>query len=1373
VPVYTLDRFTGFRIQRSSALNPGTLVALENWELQQDGSLRSRQGSQRIFFNAIGTRVHSSYFKRTQSFRYFGVDGNIKRGTTTTIKTGLTGDRLQFAEMPTSLAEFDTWTFFANGQVACQIKDNGVASTLNWGIDGPTTAPTAAVGTGTPNTLAIHSMDSGWTVPTGDAVTVAFDATINYVSGTSTKVTCPPSSTGRIQVTGLALNLTSYGATVSEDRDFIRVALRVDNRQNLHHVEVLLDVSSGADFKSDYFHYRISASQFNSDQTFQVFKIPKTSFERVKPPATGSRGWATVTGAQFTVAANARGQAIVWIDDFRLEADTHLNGKYKYKITYKNPDTGHRSNSMDLATLLSSQGQTERVSNEVSPRYQSVELSSIPTSPANGASGSSNGTIHREIWRTFGIGGGKYFKILNTATPGAATITDNVTTTYTDTTPDYNLGQQLVETNDIPPPGKGVGGPWYNRLWIWGMNNTTANSGEEEGPHVLRYSKALFPEAWPQLNYVVVSSISDPIQTCAFWNGTIYVFTQTKIYRVIGANVTSEGSSASYVAQATDASIGTHAPYSVSVSPYGIFYLAIDGVYLFDGTRSVNITDTEVEPIFKGQDFAIDNVTHVPLNNKTLGAEQVEHVGEYWGGQYHLAYADRSGVQHVLAYRVDRNIWRQEKYPFTILRLTSEVDNLIAGCNNGYAELLHGLAALPIPPFGEAPLLDDVSDTGTGGVGVPLTLQTKSFDAELKDAGVEADLKDCFIDIDTGGQSVVVKAVFDGGLYTTLGTISTAARDKVFLPINSGIGTIAFTAGIRLEATQTVARVHLYSIGFQYLVEPKRIVDFSTDYDYLGWPGEKILQELQCEANTFGNDVTVTVETDGINLAQTFTLNTTARKAKVFSFALREPRATIIRLKFNSISDTEWKLYSYFVQKLDEPLTVSRVATEKTSDNWDGEKLYKDLAIEIDPLGTAVTAEVFIDDASIGTFTTEAGNKRTIYYFSLAGSGNLERRGRVSYIELSSTALFRFYRHWIEVEREPVRNTFWKTPISDDGWPSEKRFRTLALDINTFGASVTVTPYVDGVAVTGLVSNVFTTTLRQQVHVSIPDTRGRNSSITLSSASTVQFAYYGHSFDFEREPLTSTRYFTQWELAGFEGEKALRQLYLEIDTQAVDATVSILADGTTVQTFTANASGRQLLVFSFPATTPEGEPEGRLVAIDISASGTVRFRYYRHSFEYVRRPPKITVYNSTSLRLFPNRFGYLRRAYLEVKNAGTLNGQVYVDGVLSHSFTVTPQATPKVVPVSLPTGLRGSIFALSLAAASGTFQLWPGSYVQWRQVGEDTYNQWPLLEEGQQDGTQIGTQAGLQGGTHLGPEGDQSRSPLTASGNGIVPAKIN
>lgn len=287
------------------------------------------------------------------------------------------------------------------------------------------------------------------------------------------------------------------------------------------------------------------------------------------PPTAGKPDYLFVAGGGALFKVSAAGAMTVWgivaptaapsaaeTDD---GAGNLADGTYKYKVTYLNSTTGHRSDAYATAASVT-----------IASGPSNVNLTSIPVS--------SDGQVDdRELWRTV-VGGSVYFYL--------AAIGDNTTTTYKDTIVDVSLGStELPDDNLIPYAWfDDCIGP-YNASMFWITRDQAGQRGR------VYYSPIGRPEAVQ--GFLEVTSDDDALQKLIRWGRSIGVMSKTRLYQIIGTNP--------YEVVEVAGVPGTDKPFTVMGTPHGLLYEADDGVRKLVGSVAVLISTAAIGRLFRGE----------------------------------------------------------------------------------------------------------------------------------------------------------------------------------------------------------------------------------------------------------------------------------------------------------------------------------------------------------------------------------------------------------------------------------------------------------------------------------------------------------------------------------------------------------------------------------------------------------------------------------------------------------------------------------------------------------------------------------------------------------------------------------------------------
>ena len=222
-------------------------------------------------------------------------------------------------------------------------------------------------------------------------------------------------------------------------------------------------------------------------------------------------------------------------------------GDYVYSYTFYDEDTGAESDP-SISSSATTAGAND-----------SATLTSISVS-------SDSRVTKRRVYRTLVDGGTQYL---------AGNVNDNVSTTFFDTKIDADLTTQINTDQGIPPIGDMVV-THLNRLFL---------AGSVDYPNRVWFSRSERPDNWPSTYYLDVGTSDDSLENMVVFEGKLYFIQTAGIAGMYGSD------SNTFAWHQTRSHVGTVARWSTAVGPDGIYFLAHDGVYRFDGLKSVRISD--------------------------------------------------------------------------------------------------------------------------------------------------------------------------------------------------------------------------------------------------------------------------------------------------------------------------------------------------------------------------------------------------------------------------------------------------------------------------------------------------------------------------------------------------------------------------------------------------------------------------------------------------------------------------------------------------------------------------------------------------------------------------------------------------------------
>jgi len=222
-------------------------------------------------------------------------------------------------------------------------------------------------------------------------------------------------------------------------------------------------------------------------------------------------------------------------------------GDYTWQYTFYNGETGTESNPNPLM------GGVTVVDND-SADVKNIEISA------------NSQVTSRRLYRSL-VDGGSHYLVRD--------LGDNVSTSYIDVEDDDNLTTKM-ETDQGVPPVASIVKTFQNRLFI---------AGNDDFPNRVWYSRGSRPGNFPSTYYLEVGTADDKIVDMVEFEGTLF-FMQTA--GISGLYGTTPDTFAWYK---TRSHIGIAGKRSAVAGPDGIYFLGFDGVYRFDGVKSVRVSE--------------------------------------------------------------------------------------------------------------------------------------------------------------------------------------------------------------------------------------------------------------------------------------------------------------------------------------------------------------------------------------------------------------------------------------------------------------------------------------------------------------------------------------------------------------------------------------------------------------------------------------------------------------------------------------------------------------------------------------------------------------------------------------------------------------
>lgn len=415
-------------------------------------------------------------------------------------------------------------------------------------------------------------------------------------------------------------------------------------------------------------------------------------------------------------------------------------------------------------------------------------------------------------------------------------------------------------------------------------------------------------------------------------------------------------------------------------------------------------------------------------------------------------------------------------------------------------------------------------------------------------------LQGVVIDADTGGLAVTLQVQYDGG--TILTSLSASHNGRVEKPY-------AFTSPViahNFRLVPTIGIIRIYNVRWIWIPKPE-LVQVEEDWTDAGRPGPKFIQGVLIEADTAGVARTITIYRDGDTVTAAATISVTHSQQKKTFFPLTPFIAYTLKL----VPSGAWRLFKAEWLWTDRPVSSS-ITNDFTDDGFIGPKFLTGLVIEADSEGGLVTFQIQVDGGTVA---------QTVLASGLWQGGRVEVPVALTtpvvahnFRIVPTVGTWRLYGvRWVHF---PYPDNAQLTPdFGDGGFAGDKFVRALIVEADTLGAAVNVQLQSDG----GTVQQTLSVThngRRESVFTVVAPFVTKM--LRLVPQGAWRFFSVRYIYDEWAEKTTAP---TAWEDDNYPGEKFLRGIVIEADTENLPVNLQVQTDGGTVAaTLSVTHNGR-------------------------------------------------------------------------------------------------------------------------------------------------------------------------------------------------------
>jgi hypothetical protein len=542
--------------------------------------------------------------------------------------------------------------------------------------------------------------------------------------------------------------------------------------------------------------------------------------------------------------------------------------------------------------------------------------------------------------------------------------------------------------------------------------------GDSLRPGALYWTKGNHPESSPGTNVLDITSSSEPLMNGVIYNGNPFVFSTERLFAVYPTL----GQISDFAALEVPNSKGLFARWGLCATPYGIVFIAKDGIYITQGGTPVSLTDEDLYPIFPhentGTSGGVSDGTQFPFVDGGPNLVTSSFVPpdfsqpdamylEFGDGLLYFGYIDLNGNRKQLVGQFDAAgrfigwISEDSSSSVSITRHYYETvqDNNINGVTR--TQMLVGTSTGLLAVYG-AP-----SD-----LGIPIAGQIRTAAIDLGDPRPRKMWGDVEIDIDSACEQLTADVGFDNYSYlssTTSTSLNLHGRHRAILDINSGLGQYAYNIGLDITWSSSSAVPTFYYWSPSYVpkveVTALRVTDWTDD----GYQGAKFVQGFVLRCDTLGATRSFDVQSDGGVVQQSFTVSASNEQEIAFSFTT--PFITHL-LRLHPTDSNFWRVHAIRWIWEPAPELTGNWITQQTTHDFQGWWSHRDAYIPV------------ISTANVTLTVTLTGNPTASYSYTLPSTSGVYNKlyavlspmkCLAAVYSLTSPAGFRLFQKDLEV----------------------------------------------------------------------------------------------------------------------------------------------------------------------------------------------------------------------------------------------------------------------------------------------------------------------------------------------------------------------
>lgn len=543
-------------------------------------------------------------------------------------------------------------------------------------------------------------------------------------------------------------------------------------------------------------------------------------------------------------------------------------------------------------------------------------------------------------------------------------------------------------------------------------------------------------------------------------------------------------------------------------------------------------------------------------------------------------------------------------------------------------------------------------------------------------------------------------------------------------------GTIVKRVRLRPSVANTPFKLW-FKADFKFDPYPPDIVPY-TEFSTYDHPYDKHLFVLWANVDTNGYNVTVNIEVDGAT-AQAVTLNGTAANRSIPVGVNVDIIGKLIRLVVQSIpTGGKFQLFDHHFDYEKFPADIV-LNTEYRDFGYPYLKYLQSLVLDINTNNQVIPIQVVGDGNTLQTINVQSTIQTRDQRFAL----NVTRDGNnipmaasklrlvVNPASIPSGGRVQLWTWDIVHEKADLGPITHTTDWDNMQWPYDKQLQEITFEYDN-NSSGPVTMYMD--TMTGINGGTinyeaYSFSLNQGTRAiqtfPFPDLVYVKQIRIYPASDFVSWRSWKHKVKAVNQPPDITEW-VDWTNLGWPCEKIARNLILDINTAGVAATITLQADGNTMQTFTVTATENARDVV-LPCNS---NLIGRLWRILLSPGTNGATQLFGWKLDYVKEPCAVAYMDTYEQDFGVPNWKFMKAMWLRYTSTAAITLFFYVeDATLFYSLTLPQSSTREYQKFYFPS-INGGVLNKSrtyriLVSSSGTFKMYADSIVEYEVFGED------------------------------------------------------